>query len=83
MAVHSVLAPKSDIQAMSQVITAILIFDRLLESGHFYLNNRFELGLREPGYANLFRATEPLRAEALTLTRKELALKHPDGLLHL
>lgn len=65
------------------VNTAILIFDRLLESGHFYLNNRFELGLREPSYANLFRATEPLRAEALTLTRKELALKHPDGLLHL
>ena len=65
------------------VNAAILVLDRLLESGGWRIDTDGRLGLKDPTYTGLLPTLEPHRAAAMALTRRELALTNPMGIAHL
>ncbi len=64
----------------TDVNSALLTFQSLIESGAMRIHADNRLGFIDPTFPGLVRATELMRASALALTRKEMQLSDPHGI---
>ena len=65
------------------VYASLISLEYLFQNDAIYLTKNSQLALRNLSYPGLLQAVELHRAQALSLTRRELNLKSPTGLLSL
>lgn len=64
----------------TDVNSALLTFQSLIESGTIRIYEDNRLGFVDPSFMGLVRATQLMRASTLALTRKEMQLSDPHGI---
>ncbi|MHC0062941.1 DUF6014 family protein [Nostoc sp. UIC 10890] len=71
------------IEKDTDVYASLLSLEHLFQNDAIYITKKGQLALRNLSYPGLLQAVELHRAQALSLTRRELNLKSPTGIFYL